>query len=324
MRRGPCAKWTVVVLAIGLGHGLLGTPAWGQGGRDEPRGLGRLFRLGNRGAAPAPPEPARSRQRPGSPAGSPADVGRLDDVGAPPPAFPRARPGEVPGAPGSSLPPYVATTPGTSPYGTALNPYGRMPANPPATFEPTPPATPDLPGTAGPRLVPQPRQSRPVTEAPPILTRVQLGRSDDGRTFAMFLQIHADGTVIDTEGVHKVGRDVMQPLIEALRSADVGRIRGHCGGPPVDYVEQVLLTVYDQTRGRLQANTFSFSGNPQGCNPAIRQLQAAIDAVQAKISPAPAPAPAASNSDDDGLTPPLGPPATPEPSPSTITLTPID
>jgi hypothetical protein len=153
------------------------------------------------------------------------------------------------------------------------------------------------PAGGGPRLIPQPRVSKPVTTAPPILTRVQLGRSDDGQIFGMFLQIYADGTVIDSEGVHKVGPDVMRPLIEALRAADVGRIKGHCGGPPVDFVQQVLLTVYDQNRGRLQANHFSYSGNPQGCDPAIKRLQDAIDAVQLHLAGSPTAA---------NLTPPPG------------------
>jgi hypothetical protein len=141
----------------------------------------------------------------------------------------------------------------------------------------------------------------------------------------------------------------MRPLIEALRAADVGRLRGHCGSPPVDYVEQVLLIVYDPSRGRLQANSFSFSGNTQGCDPAIRALQSAIDAVQAKISPAPLTSPtisptpsaggveplptvtppgtgpAAPASERDAAPPPvLTAPAIPSPSTPPLRLTPVD
>jgi hypothetical protein len=241
---------------------------------DEPRGLARLFRFGNK---PAPSQPGATDAKPKS-------SSEGDDVGAPalsplPSTNPRTgRPMPPP------VDPYPAANPssslGGSPYGAgASNPYG-------GTGRAAPAGAAGSATQAGGRLVPQPRVSRPVTEAPPLLTRIQLGRSDDGHMFGMFLQIHADGTVIDTEGVHKVGADVMRPLVEALRAADVGRIKGHCGGPPVDFVQQVLITVYDPNRGRLQANSFSFSGNPTGCDPAIGKIQAAIDAVQTKISPA--------------------------------------
>jgi hypothetical protein len=46
--------------------------------------------------------------------------------------------------------------------------------------------------------------------------------------------------------------------------------------------------------GRLRASPCSFSGNPEGCDHSIRQVQAAIDLVQAKASgarPASAPPP---------------------------------
>ena len=41
-----------------------------------------------------------------------------------------------------------------------------------------------------------------VTNADPVLTRFALGRSNDGSQFGMALQVFADGTVIDSEGVH--------------------------------------------------------------------------------------------------------------------------
>ena len=54
--------------------------------------------------------------------------------------------------------------------------------------------------------------------ADPLLTRMALGRSNDGSQFGMFLQVFADGTVIDSEGVHhaRTGRP------EAARRADPG------------------------------------------------------------------------------------------------------
>src|SRR5207248_1360454 len=124
--------------------------------------------------------------------------------------------------------------------------FGSTPRNPSARPAPAAPRTPANPVAApetgaavGPRLIPQPRVSRPVTQADPILTRVALGRSDDGKSFGMFLQVFADGTVIDTEGVHRVGADALRPLLQALQAGDFSRPRGHCGGSPTDFVEQV-------------------------------------------------------------------------------------
>jgi hypothetical protein len=137
---------------------------------------------------------------------------------------------------------------------------------------------------AGGRLVPQPRVSRAVTEADPLVSRVSLGRSDDGSQFGMFLEVFADGTVIDSDGVHHLGREAVRPVYEALQQGEVYRLRGHCGGPPTDFVEQVHVVVFERSLGRLRANAFSYSGNPQGCDHSVRHLQAALDALQAKIS----------------------------------------
>ena len=275
---------TSVAVMTALGLSLLGPNLSTCQAEDEPRGLGRLFRLG---AKPAATQPAASQ-----PSAAPGPAVDVADAGAPP-----ATPSPFSTAnarSGRPVPPPIDPFPATgnstaavggSPYGAAArNPYGGAGGVVPPTS--TPVASGSGSTAAGPRLVPQPRVNRAVTESQPLLTRIQLGRSDDGHTFGMFLQIYADGTVIDTEGVHKVGVDVMRPLVETLRATDVGRIKGHCGGPPVDFIQQVMLTVYDQNRGRLQANTFSFSGNPSGCDASIAKIQAAIDAVQAKISPA--------------------------------------
>ena len=52
--------------------------------------------------------------------------------------------------------------------------------------------------------------------------------------------------------------------------------------------------VYQRRLGRLQAHSFSYSGNPQGCDHAIRHLHQAIENLQTKISrpPSSAAAPA--------------------------------
>lgn len=297
MSRAPRPMRTLA--ALGAGVLVLVGPVLAEAGAQESRGLGRLFRFGNRGNAGASADPAARGRAAVPPPGREGEPprglrGPIDD-----PAEPVISEGTPYGAAGGS--PYggVGGRP-FAPPALAAPPAGASSLPMPDPSVPALPADgPTAPG-AGPRLVPQPRVSKPVTQAPPILTRVQLGRSDDGNTFGMFLQIYADGTVIDTEGVHKVGPDVMRPLIEALRAADVGRIKGHCGGPPVDFVQQVMLTVYDQNRGRLQANHFSYSGNPQGCDPAIKRLQDAIDAVQARLSGPPTAGPS--------MSPPAGAP----------------
>jgi hypothetical protein len=272
------------LLTIALGIAALGATFVATELRgDEPRGLGRFFRFGNRAGSDSS-NGGRSRTN----AKEDAPVPTNDKDLAPRAFSSRARSDRAP-LEASARSSENAIS---SPYrANSANPYG----GPAGASRPD--AVESLgvgagggggPGSAGSvgRLVPQPRVSRPITEAPPILTRIQLGRSDDGHSFGMFLQIYADGTVIDTEGVHRLPTAELKPLVEALRAADVGRIRGHCGGPAVDFVEHVQLIVYDQARGRIQANAFSYSGNLQGCSSELQALQSAIHAVQAKVSPA--------------------------------------
>jgi hypothetical protein len=282
-RRGPGLAAGLLALLAASGPALAL-----EGDGDEPRGLGKIFRLG-RGRDSAPAKPAADAKPPATPPHDhDHDHGRE--------AAPR------PVAPGGSGSPFGALPPGGSSYGSsgayrgaATNPYGA--GNPYSTgadgYNPLQ-STPGLglgagaPAAEGSRLVPQPRVSRPLTDAPPILTRVSIGRSDNGQRFGMFLQIHADGTVLSSDGVSRVGPDVLRPLLDALRAADLGREREHCGGPPTDFIEQVHLTVYDQSRGRLVANQLTYSGNTQGCDPALAAVLGAIDAVQNRIaSPAP-------------------------------------
>jgi hypothetical protein len=177
------------------------------------------------------------------------------------------------------------------------------------------------PTAASPRLVPQPRVSRPATEADPILTRITLTRSSDGKQFGMALQIYADGTVIDSEGVHRVGPRDLKPVTDALAMTELYRLKGHCGSPATDYIEQVYIVVYERNLGRLRANAFSYSGNPQGCEHAVRHLHTALETLQMKLAQPAAPVA------NGALTP--GPFTTPRPSSArtvgtTISLTPIE
>lgn len=243
----------LVLLSVGVGRG------------DEPRGLGRLFRFGkdtNTSAAASKPAPS-SRPTPRGATTTARPIFGTEAPGTPSAALPDVGAGST-----RFTPTQYSSTAGNSngnSYGAATATTLNSNAN-------------------APKLRPQPRTTKAATEADPILTRVALGRTDDGKQFGMFMQVYSDGTVIDSEGVHKVGADVMQPLGQALQASELNELKGHCGGPPTDFIEQVHITVYERYRGRLRANNFSFSGNPAGCDPSVRALHAAIEALQLKIS----------------------------------------
>ena len=136
-----------------------------------------------------------------------------------------------------------------------------------------------------------------------MVTRITLGRSDDGNQFGMFLQVFADGTVIDSEGVHALGREAIRGVIDVVQSGELLRLRGHCGGPPTDFVEQVQMIVYERSFGRLRASSFSFSGNTQGCDQTVRHLQTVLDALQTRLGRPAGPDAPASRPVTGGLAP---------------------
>lgn len=260
---------------------------------DEPGIIGRLFRLGGGSQAEPTRDPAPA---------PPAARGAIPDLGAPPPGLAAPNPN--------------APTPSLLPPGVG------------GAFAPT--TTPVAGGGATQRIRPQPRVSHAATEAEPILTRVALGRADDGNQFGMFLQVYADGTVIDGEGVHRVGADVLRPLMQLLQTGELSRATGHCGGPPTDFIEQVHVVVYERRLGGLRAVNFSYSGNPAGCDNAIRQLHQIIEQLQARVSSpgivdsataTNASAMAAQPGVADGAAPP--PPLIPTATASSISLTPV-
>jgi hypothetical protein len=123
-----------------------------------------------------------------------------------------------------------------------------------------------------------------VTNADPLLTRLALGRSSDGTQFGMFLQVFADGTVIDSEGVHRLRGADLKPILDLVQSGELYRTRGHCGAPATDFIEYVNVVIYERRLGRLAAHSFSYSGNPQGCDNAIRQLHTTLENLQVKLS----------------------------------------
>jgi len=132
--------------------------------------------------------------------------------------------------------------------------------------------------------MPRPRVSPAITSADPVLTRLALGRSNDGNAFGMFLQVFADGTVVDSEGVHHLRPAALKPILDTVQGGELYRLRGHCGAPPTDFVEYVHIIVYERRFGRLMAHSFSYSGNPQGCDHVIRHLHTALENLQANLS----------------------------------------
>jgi hypothetical protein len=216
---------------------------------DEPQGggrFGRLFRFGGAGSASTASSGASTPQ-----------------------------PGHNHDTPATIKPATTTMSPSTA-YATPPSP-----SIPPST----PPSTPDFSAHEGAgRIAPQPRVSRPPTEADPLVTRVAICRSTDGSHFASFLQVFADGTVLDGSGVHRVGGDLMKPIVDTLHQGDLYRLKGHCGTPSADFVESVHLVIYERTYGKLRASSFSYSGNPQGCDPAVRKLHTAIEALEVKLN----------------------------------------
>ena len=176
-------------------------------------------------------------------------------------ARPPAAPASQPGQQQSTALPYGSS------YGNTLSSSGTSgsPATPPSSFGGLP-ETPPVAGDNGAtqRLTPRSRVSNAVTSADPVLTRFALGRSNDGSSFGMFLQVFADGTVVDSEGVHHVRLADLKPILDSVQSGELYRLRGHCGAPSTDFVEYVHLVMYERRFGRLQAHSFSYSGNPQG------------------------------------------------------------
>jgi hypothetical protein len=241
--------------------------------QDDSGFFGRLFRGGG---SPSSSSSSNARPSGGNPYGRSSDAG----VGGGQPANP-----------------YAPTT-GSN--------YGGLTQNPVTT-----PAT----TATGPaqRLSPRPRTSAAVTNADPLLTRLALGRSSDGTQFGMFLQVFSDGTVIDSEGVHRLRSADLKPIMDVVQSGELYRARGHCGAPATDFIEYVNVVVYERRLGRLAAHSFSYSGNPQGCDNAIRQLHTTLENLQVKLSRHPGGSPTAAGAPGNPL--PLAPVAGPESTP---------
>ena len=239
----------------------------GSAQADDTSFFGRLFRLGG----------SSSSSSSSSSSTSSANSTSAGQSGFPGSQAPSSAFGDI-GNGGSFFPPGSAAsrTPNPAPAGGPISSEG--------------PSTPDLSGTQDgqPRLSPRPRVSSAVTTADPLLTRMALGRSNDGSQFGMLLQVFTDGTVIDSEGVHRLSASELRPLVEATQNSELARVRGHCGTPSNDFIEYVHIVIFERRMGRLQAHSFSYAGNAQGCDNGIRYLHTALENLQAKLSRQPA------------------------------------
>jgi hypothetical protein len=277
------------------------SPVWG----DDTGLLGRLFRMGG-GSSDSSTSSARPNQS------APLPYGR------------------DPSTMGSAVPPAAASPLAPSPMISNFNGLPQAPV-----------ATPPVADGPGQRLAPKPRVSPAVTTADPLLTRLALGRSNDGSQFGMFLQVFADGTVIDSDGVHHIRAADLRPIVDAVQEGDLYRVRGHCGAPSTDFIEYVHVVIYERRLGRLSAHSFSYSGSTQGCDQSVRQLHTILENLQAKMSrqsnpsqtgPSPTVTPEGSNPLPGGPAPAFGPhignqPTAPAVNPgsgSVIPLTPVD
>ena len=193
-------------------------------------------------------------------------------------------------APSSTPPSGASSSPAPLPY--AGQPGTFLPPSGPAANAPAPmsnfgglPETPAFSAPAAPaqRVTPRSRVSTAVTSAEPLITRLALGRSNDGTQFGMFLQVFTDGTVIDSEGVHHVRLADLKPITDAVQSGELYRIHGHCGAPSTDFIEYVHIVAYEKRFGRLMAHPFSYSGNAQGCDHIVRHIHTALDTLQGKL-----------------------------------------
>jgi len=111
-----------------------------------------------------------------------------------------------------------------------------------------------------------------------------------------------------------------------VQSGDLFRIKGHCGAPATDFIEYVHIVVYERRFGRLLANSFSYSGNAQGCDHSIHHLHTVLENLQAKLSRPPVtnnPGPGISNVPAP-LAPPSVNPGGGAPAGPVIPLTPLD
>ncbi|MBI1323315.1 hypothetical protein GC170_09025 [bacterium] len=214
---------------------------------DEPRGFGlsRLFRLGN-SRQTSKPAPKPHRQE------ADDDEDALD----------------------------IASVPSER---SNFRVQDAAPAGPATTFQPAV-TSPGFGESSASRITARPKHVGPVTEADPVLTRVGIARADSGNSFALFLQVYADGTVIDTEGVHRLPLAQIKPILSVIRGHDFSRIRGHCGQPSADFIENVQMVVYDRAMGRLRAHAFSYAGDPKGCDPSVAHLHKAVDELIMKLS----------------------------------------
>jgi hypothetical protein len=124
----------------------------------------------------------------------------------------------------------------------------------------------------------------PPANADPLLSRFAIGRASDGQTFGLFMHIFADGTVMDSNGLHHSDPAAFERLKDTLRETPLEQLERHTEGTASDYLEVVYLVAYQRAGTKLRAVPLSHAGNTSTAPPSLQRLHAALEAFQAHIS----------------------------------------
>lgn len=156
---------------------------------------------------------------------------------------------------------------------------------PPADFDrPTPPG--GQPAAVPPAsLVPAP------ANGDPLVTRLAVGRATDGSTFGLFLQVYADGTVMDSAGLHHADPARLGAVRDALAALPLDGLDHHYPGPAAGDLEVIQLIVYRRSKGKIQAVPVSYSGEPSGAPEEVRRLNEALEDFEIHLAGGPVDAP---------------------------------
>jgi hypothetical protein len=159
-----------------------------------------------------------------------------------------------------------------------------------------PPTAEELePRPGRPHSVPAAALVPPPANGDPLVTRFAVGRATDGSTFGLFMHIYADGTVMDSSGLHNADPTKLEALRDVLSTLPLNALELHYPGPAAGDLEVIQVVVYQRSKGKIRAVPFSYSGDPSEAPPEIRRLHAALESFQMQFagegfehSPAPA------------------------------------
>lgn len=124
----------------------------------------------------------------------------------------------------------------------------------------------------------------PPANADPLVSRFAVGRATDGSTFGVFLHLYADGTVMDSSGLHHSDPGQLEILRGVLEDLPLDELDHHYPGAAAGDLEVIQMIVYQRSKGRIRAVSFSYSGDPGDAPPAIRRLHSALESFQMHLA----------------------------------------